>query len=188
MAKTTAYMSAYRRMKQAGAVKFDENSFFLYTQANFKSTDKPDREPDYVSSSGSQYWYTDDGVVRGSNHWGEGVASCDWTLDGKAYGYGMHPSGYVTDSSGKKVMGYLDGYDGTPENDVKYGFAKWSDFSMSDNYVVQVTTRTKQGFQNEYYKLKKPVTDEDRYFATVNGKEGYIIPKYNVPKGVKVRG
>lgn len=62
----------------------DSKSYFKSTKANFTSCDRPDREPDYVSASGSAYWYGDEGVVRSSDHWGKGIASCDWHLDGES--------------------------------------------------------------------------------------------------------
>ena len=62
--------------------------------ADFKEISKrPKGKPDYVSyyfdktgkrKISSEYWYNENGVVRGSDHWGEGISSCDWYLDGKA--------------------------------------------------------------------------------------------------------
>ncbi len=40
----------------------------------------PQRTPDYVSDSGSKYWYVGDSVIRQSDHWGN-VASCYWTIN-----------------------------------------------------------------------------------------------------------
>lgn len=37
-------------------------------------------EPDFVSKSGSQYYYCEKGVYRLSNHYNNHVASCDWRL------------------------------------------------------------------------------------------------------------
>ena len=62
--------------------KYNENNFFMGTKATFVPCDEPNREPDYVSNSGSAYWYDESGVIRSSNHWGSGVASCDWYMDG----------------------------------------------------------------------------------------------------------
>lgn len=69
---------------------------------------RPKREPDHTSlnkrelwrngrvKTSSEYWYTSDGVIRGSDHWGSDVASCSWYLKGKSYGnYGVR-SGYKT--------------------------------------------------------------------------------------------
>lgn len=99
----------------------DKNNFFVGTMAKFNEVDKPNREPDFVSDSGSVYWYTKDGVVRGSDHWGIGVASCDWAFvdkNGKFYN--------------KSLVGGRNEFDG-----VKYGFCKWKDFSrkLSFDYV-----------------------------------------------------
>lgn len=53
------------------------------TRASFTRWSRPFREPDFVSYSGSEYWDIGSGVVRCSNHWGYGIKSCDWLLDGK---------------------------------------------------------------------------------------------------------
>lgn len=82
----------------------NELNFFVATRASFAACEKPEGEPDYVSGSGSAYWYTAEGVVRMSDHWGAGVASCDWYLDGKAYGYGMSNSARELEN----VCGYCD--------------------------------------------------------------------------------
>lgn len=61
---------------------FTTDNFYMNTAADFAPCAAPDRLPDYVSASGSEYWYEPEGVVRRANHWG-GVASCEWTLDGE---------------------------------------------------------------------------------------------------------
>lgn len=48
---------------------YNEYNFFRATKATFKGCKEPKREPDYVSNSGSEYWYTPKGVIRSSNHW-----------------------------------------------------------------------------------------------------------------------
>jgi hypothetical protein len=64
-------------------VKGDANqeNFFIRSQANWLSCQLPAGDPAFVSNSGSSYWYTEDGVIRTSDHWGT-VATCRWTLDG----------------------------------------------------------------------------------------------------------
>jgi hypothetical protein len=62
-------------------------NFFDSTFANFKkikASQLPKKEPDYISNSGSKYWYDKAGkkVYRSSNHWFRGVSSCKWFLDG----------------------------------------------------------------------------------------------------------
>jgi hypothetical protein len=61
--------------------KYNAENFFNHTAAVFTTCDEPEREPDYISGlDGSKYWYTDDGVIRTSDHWGYGIASCNWWL------------------------------------------------------------------------------------------------------------
>ena len=90
--------------------KANKDTFFYETNATFEKAEKPNREPDYVSKDyngniSSQYWYTDDGVYRRSNHWGSGVASCNWYLGNQKLGSDMN----VTSNA-------------------KVGFCKWEDF------------------------------------------------------------
>ena len=78
----------------------------------YEECEEPKRKPDYTSESGSRYWYTKKGVVRGSNHWGNGVANCDWPLklkEGKIIygGYYKHARSFAKP---------------------KYGFARWEDY------------------------------------------------------------
>jgi len=88
-----------------GASKDD---FFEGTKADFTTCDIPAREPDYVSKSGSVYWYTDDGVIRAADHW-LGVASCKWILDG-------HDEYILNKATDKREFPVA-------------GFCKWNDFS-----------------------------------------------------------
>lgn len=49
--------------------KFNKENFCKDTWAIFNSARRPKRDPDYISESGSLYWYTQKGVYRCSNHW-----------------------------------------------------------------------------------------------------------------------
>ena len=93
---------------------YNEHNFYMGTIASFESCEIPQRPSDYVSYSGSTYWYDTDGVYRYSDHWGSGVSSCTWYLDD-----------YV-DSSYE----YDDGW--------SCGFAKWGEFAQNDVYTVMV--------------------------------------------------
>lgn len=65
--------------------KYTFENFFDGTYAEWVRADFGElwplvnRTPDYVSNSGSRYWYTADRVYRLSDHWGD-VASCYWPL------------------------------------------------------------------------------------------------------------
>lgn len=61
---------------------YTKSNYFMGTEAIFVPCATPNRTPDYTSASGSDYWYTEDGVIRKSDHWGYGVASCDWYMAG----------------------------------------------------------------------------------------------------------
>ena len=68
-------------------VKFSD--FHLNTFANFtaiKSKEVPETKPDFVSRSGSKYWYDKKNktVIRQSDHWGRTIATCNWLIDSKA--------------------------------------------------------------------------------------------------------
>ena len=90
----------------------DEFTFFTETLVTFTETDDPGREPDFTSGSGSRYWYAREGVIRGSDHWGNGIARCDWALRTK---------------KGKTIYGY--DYDCPIHLSApRFGYAKWEDF------------------------------------------------------------
>lgn len=81
-------------------MKIDKNNYYTSTYAKFVECATPRRKPDYISSSGSRYWYTRNGVIRKSDHWSLyycsdpnktcfttnvylhaiPIASCMWTL------------------------------------------------------------------------------------------------------------
>lgn len=54
---------------------YNSENFYMGTEASW--AEAPEREADYISDSGSEYWYTEGGVFRKSNHWGYEVASCN---------------------------------------------------------------------------------------------------------------
>ena len=75
------------------------------------------RKPDYVSNSGSQYWYTEDSVYRMSDHWGDYVASCDWRWKG----FGNADASTFKDTYG---------------NSPKLGRASWKDFKPKESAAI----------------------------------------------------
>lgn len=95
--------------------KATEKDFFRYTVAVF-TTAMPNirnilgKEPDFTSESGSKYWYTDEGVYRMSDHWGE-VKTCVWVLHKVPKKRIKH----------KNVL----------------GFCKWENFSYMREYLLE---------------------------------------------------
>lgn len=66
-------------------ITFD--NFHLGTYADFiriTKSELPDRNPDFVSESGSKYWYYGDYVCRQSDHWGN-LGSCTWLLNSNSH-------------------------------------------------------------------------------------------------------
>ena len=67
-------------------MKIDKTNFHLSTYGRFTVVETPSRKADYISYTtwghiSSIYHYTEEGVIRTSDHWG-GVASCQWNLEG----------------------------------------------------------------------------------------------------------
>ncbi|NUY79876.1 hypothetical protein HUK80_03135 [Flavobacterium sp. MAH-1] len=73
---------------------FNRANFHKSTFCIFKESETPDRSPDYTSSSGSQYWFSDEGVFRKSNHWGR-AAKCKWRLVASTGKTSRQKSGYA---------------------------------------------------------------------------------------------
>ena len=119
----------------------DETNYYDYTLVIYQQCEKPDGEADYTSLSGSRYWYTKDGVIRGSNHWGNGVDKCDWAL--KMY-------------DGKTVYG-INAFDLRCFKDEKFGFAKWTDFvhkaRLLDINGTEVVTTFNNYFDRDHIKI-----------------------------------
>ena len=72
------------KFEKGGGITFD--NFHKDTDANFIHVpvgEYPKDNPDYISESGSEYWYKDSYVYRLSDHWGIFDGGCSWTLNGQ---------------------------------------------------------------------------------------------------------
>lgn len=144
----------------------NRNNFYVNTLADFKEISKrPKGKPDYVSyyfdktgkrKISSEYWYNENGVVRGSDHWGEGISSCDWYLDGKAR------------------KGYKH-----------YGEAKWEEFTLQTKTVQYDGKEFLTAFDNSYgknslgkpiYKIGDDYINYDKYLKKYTKVENVDIP------------
>jgi hypothetical protein len=72
----------------------------------------------FLSPNGSAYIYTDQGVYRNSDHWGDGIASCDWYLPS------FNGRLIKEKQFGKKL------YKGKPTT----AFCKWKDFFPREDF------------------------------------------------------
>ena len=64
----------------------NSNNFFIQSKANWKGCARPARKPDYISRNkfgeiSSEYWYSEKGVIRCSQHWSHVYSSVPqrWT-------------------------------------------------------------------------------------------------------------
>ena len=69
-------------IKKKSNIKYNKNTFFKETVADWKEVEKVNFKPDFISESGSEYMYKDGGVYRKSDHWNREVSTCSWLLDG----------------------------------------------------------------------------------------------------------
>lgn len=95
-----------------GAKSFHRNNFHKNTFCIFKEVALDAISAlklNYKSKSGSQYYFTETGVYRLSNHWGR-AANCKWRLQPS------QPQSCIN-----------------PENRMKLGFAFWSDFHRDND-------------------------------------------------------
>ena len=144
----------------------NKNNFYVNTLADFKEISKrPKGKPDYVSyyfdktgkrKISSEYWYNENGAVRGSDHWGEGISSCDWYLDGKAR------------------KGYK-----------RYGEARWEEFTLQTKTVQYDGKEFLTAFDNSYgknslgkpiYKIGDDYINYDKYLKKYTKVENVDIP------------
>lgn len=85
---------------------YNRDNFYKNTRCVFTLRQRcfGSQDPDYVSDSGSRYWFTDEGVYRIADHWGHVGNECYWKL--------------------------VQGWDRCPPEAKKLhtGFAYWADF------------------------------------------------------------
>jgi hypothetical protein len=75
---------------------YDFSNFHNGTFGVWHFVQTPEREPDFVSDSGSAYWDLGHGVVRESDHWLFRIRSCCWLLSGPDGPYSYNEREYVT--------------------------------------------------------------------------------------------
>lgn len=96
----------------ANQKNFFKNTLATFTGITEEQYDATNNDPNFVSDSGSAYWYTDEGVIRYSNHWGY-VASCIWSPDADL-------SAVISWQQENESI--------SKEDEGVYGFCSWSGF------------------------------------------------------------
>ena len=61
----------------------DRDNFHIKTFGIFSRCRTPATKPDFVSNTGSKYWFVDDDqtLVRQAHHWTHKIRSCAWILN-----------------------------------------------------------------------------------------------------------
>lgn len=118
-------------MKTYNKTNFHKHTFCIFQEVTFESINV--LKPNFISKSGSSYYFTEKGVYRHSNHWGR-AANCKWRL----------------------VL------NGISKDRSKVGYANWCDF-YSDNdqeklYFIEVDY-SNQTAQFNHYKSDKFTKD-----------------------------
>ena len=117
-------------MKIYHSKNFYKHTFCLWKEVSLAEFEL--QKPQFKSKSGSEYYFTDEGVYRTSNHWGR-AANCRWRL--------------VT----------LGNY---KSQHTKVGFAKWTDFYPNDEtaklFFIQVDFEQKSV---DFYHKDMPLYD-----------------------------
>ena len=100
---------------------FHKHTFCLFQQVD--NSVLSDLKLGYKSNSGSEYYFTEVGVYRKSNHWGR-AANCKWRL------YAL-----ATTSDNRTKIGYADWTSFFPDNDFeKLYFIQYDAASKTANY------------------------------------------------------
>lgn len=119
-------------MKNYNKTNFHKHTFCIFQEVTFESI--TDLKPNFISKSGSSYYYTEQGVYRQSNHWGR-AANCKWRL--VSNGISMERT--------------------------KVGYASWSDFYPDNDqeklYFIEVDY-SNQSAQFNHYKSDKFTKDK----------------------------
>ena len=117
-------------MKTYNQNNFHKHTFCLWTEVSL--ADFEVQQPQFKSKSGSEYYFTDEGVYRTSNHWGR-AANCRWRL--------VTLGNYKSQHS-------------------KVGFAKWTEFYPNDEtaklFFIQVDFEQKSV---DFYHKNMPLYD-----------------------------
>ncbi len=124
---------------------FHRHTFCVFQEVALNTISN--RTVDYKSKSGSQYYFTEAGVYRLSNHWGR-AANCKWRLQ----------SSFEDNTSRTKV-----------------GYANWSSFHADNDHEKLYFIQVDWGTQNVNYQHKDNPDYEDRFVLRTASETTAII-------------
>jgi len=122
---------------------FHKHTFCVFTEVSFDAIS--DVKPNYISKSGSSYFFMEDGVYRLSNHWGR-AANCKWRLQNSAV-------------SAQRT---------------KLGFAKWSEFHPDNDTEKLYFIEVDYASNTVNYQHKSNSSNENTIFRTAAETEKII--------------
>ena len=126
-------------MKTYHLKNFHKHTFCLWNEVSESAFEL--EKPQFKSKSGSEYYFTEEGVYRISNHWGR-AANCRWKL--------IPLSEYKNQQT-------------------KIGFAKWTDFYPNDDlanlFFIQVDFEQKTV---EFFHKDMPLYDGKAVFRNAS--------------------
>ena len=146
------------------AYKFNKDNFHESTLANWKEQDKKEAKkfidynnPDFSSPSGSDYFYTDKGVYRLSDHWGINIRSCSWLLD------------FEERQSKKLLLGFClfsDFYDSNPIRYLDSNYPYWASLIKTSKKIAEIEKTLIRPLQVEkqVYMLKNLKASKTKQF------------------------
>lgn len=155
--------------------RYDKSNFHKRTFCIFKESDVPSRPADYVSNSGSRYWFDESGVYRHANHWGR-AAKCKWRL--------LSSSG----KSSRLKGGYASWSDFAPDNDherlyyLKFDQDEVSYFHKSDARYAGELLRTSAETISRIRKVREYLKRPDVSTALLNGLIETDLPVHELHK------
>jgi hypothetical protein len=75
--------------------KYNKDNFYINTFCVFREiAERLVAKPDYISKSGSVYFFSEEGVYRSSDHWGR-AANCKWQLEPIVKNYSRQKMGFA---------------------------------------------------------------------------------------------
>lgn len=163
----------FRCVAKDGAKPVTADDYFTATVATWERTKPPKGRPDYVSGSGSTYWYTGEGVYRSSDHWGSSVATCSWYLRGEndlkaaigAFG-GSGSDWFVGTGEGRDRLLHKDAA----------AFCPWSGFVRKSEVANAVDEDAFSRLEHGSVQLARKVSDATKP-RTVTTEHGKLTPR-----------
>lgn len=128
---------------------FHRNTFCVFSEVDLQAVEN--KKADYISKSGSSYFFTDKGVFRLSNHWGR-AANCKWRLQSNS------------SAKSRTKLGYADWTSFCPDNEIESLYFITINF---DTGKVDYLHKNNEAYKPEY--VLRTVADTTKKIRTIRG-------------------